>query len=94
MLLSIPQKDLPSEVAKDFWADTDTLTAGPDGLVAHSSRFSTHYASVKRVKGYSDVELLAKIKIDTTAYKQGLLVVRGNVYYDEGKRKKSTAGMY
>ena len=92
MLLSIPQKDLPSEIAKDFWADTDTLIAGPDGLVAHSSRFSTHYASIKRIKGYSDVELLAKIKIDTTAYKQGLLVVRGNVYYDENKKKKVDSG--
>nr|DAD96821.1 MAG TPA: hypothetical protein [Podoviridae sp. ctdDI2] len=92
MLLSIPQKDLPSEVVKDFWADTDTLTAGPDGLVAHSSRFSTHYASVKKAKGYSDVELLAKVKIDTTAYKQGLLVIRGNVYYDENKKKKVDSG--
>lgn len=92
MLLSIPQKDLPSEVVKDFWADTDTLTAGPDGLVAHSSRFSTHYASVKKVKGYSDVELLAKVKINTTAYKQGLLVVRGNVYYDERQKKKVDSG--
>ena len=92
MLLSIPQKDLPSEVSKDFWANTDTLTAGPDGLVAHSSRFSTHYASVKKVKGYSDVELLAKVKIDTTAYKQGLLVIRGNVYYDENKKKKIDSG--
>lgn len=92
MLLSIPQKDLPSEIAKDFWADTDTLIAGPDGLVAHSSRFSTHYASIKRVKGYSDVELLAKIKIDTTAYKQGLFVIRGNVYYDENKKKKVDSG--
>lgn len=92
MLLSIPQKDLPSEVVKDFWADTDTLAAGPDGLVAHSSRFSTHYASIKRVKGYSDVELLAKIKIDTTAYKQGLLVIRGNVYYDERQKKKVDSG--
>lgn len=92
MLLSIPQKDLPSEVAKDFWADTDTLAAGPDGLVAHSSKFSTHYASVKKVKGYSNVELLAKVKIDTTAYKQGLLVVRGNVYYDENKKKKVDSG--
>lgn len=92
MLLSIPQKDLPSEIAKDFWADTDTLIAGPDGLVAHSSRFSTHYASVKKVKGYSDVELLAKVKIDTTAYKQGLLVIRGNVYYDENKKKKVDSG--
>lgn len=92
MLLSIPQKDLPSEIAKDFWADTDTLTAGPDGLVAHSSRFSTHYASVEKVKGCSDVELLAKIKIDTTAYKQGLLVIRGNVYYDENKKKKIDSG--
>lgn len=92
MLLSISQKDLPSEVAKDFWADTDTLTAGPDGLVAHSSRFSTHYASVKKVKGYSDVELLAKVKIGTTAYKQGLLVIRGNVYYDENKKKKVDSG--
>ena len=92
MLLSIPQKDLPSEIAKDFWADTDTLAAGPDGLVAHSSRFSTHYASIKKVKGYSDVELLAKVKIDTTAYKQGLLVIRGNVYYDENKKKKVDSG--
>jgi hypothetical protein len=92
MLLSIPQKDLPSEVAKDFWADTDTLTAGPDGLVAHSSRFSTHYASVKKVKGYSNVELLAKVKIGTAAYKQGLLVIRGNVYYDEGQRKNVDSG--
>lgn len=92
MLLSIPQKDLPSEVAKDFWADTDTLTAGPDGLVAHSSRFSTHYASVKKVKGYSDVELLAKVKIGTPTYKQGLLVIRGNVYYDESKKKKVDSG--
>lgn len=92
MLLSIPQKDLPSEIAKDFWADADTLTAGPDGLVAHSSRFSTHYASVKKVKGYSDVELLAKVKIDTTAYKQGLLVIRGNVYYDENKKEKVDSG--
>lgn len=92
MLLSIPQKDLPSEVAKDFWADTDTLTAGPDGLVAHSSSFSTHYASVKKVKGHSDVELLAKVKIGTTAYKQGLLVIRGNVYYDENKKKKVDSG--
>nr|DAU24666.1 MAG TPA: hypothetical protein [Caudoviricetes sp.] len=92
MLLSISQKDLPSEVIKDFWADTDTLTAGPDGLVAHSSRFSTHYASVKKVKGYSDVELLAKVKINTTAYKQGLLVIRGNVYYDENKKKKVDSG--
>lgn len=92
MLLSIPQKDLPGEIAKDFWADTDTLTAGPDGLVAHSSRFSTHYASINKVKGYSDVELLAKVKIDTTAYKQGLLVIRGNVYYDENKKKKVDSG--
>lgn len=92
MLLSISQKDLPSEVSKDFWANTDTLTAGPGGLVAHSSRFSTHYASVKKVKGYSDVELLAKVKIDTTAYKQGLLVIRGNVYYDENKKKKVDSG--
>lgn len=92
MLLSIPQKDLPSEIAKDFWADTDTLTAGPDGLVAHSGRFSTHYASVKKVKGYSDIELLAKVKIDTTAYKQGLLIIRGNVYYDENKKKKIDSG--
>lgn len=92
MLLSIPQRDLPSEVTKDFWADTDTLAAGPDGLVAHSSRFSTHYASVKKAKGYSDVELLAKVKIDTTAYKQGLLVIRGNVYYDENKKKKVDSG--
>nr|DAN20794.1 MAG TPA: hypothetical protein [Caudoviricetes sp.] len=92
MLLSISQKDLPSEVVKDFWADTDTLTAGPDGLVAYSSRFSTHYASVKKVKGYSDVELLAKVKIDKTAYKQGLLVIRGNVYYDENKKKKVDSG--
>lgn len=92
MLLSIPQKDLPSEIAKDFWADTDTLIAGPDGLVAHSSGFSTHYASIKKVKGYSDVELLAKVKIDTPAYKQGLLVVRGNVYYDENKKKKVDSG--
>ena len=92
MLLSIPQKDLPSEVVKDFWADTDTLTAGPNGLVAHSGRFSTHYASVKQVKGCSNVELLAKVKIDTTAYKQGLLVVRGNVYYDEGQRKNVDSG--
>jgi hypothetical protein len=92
MLLSIPQKDLPSEVVKDFWADTDTLTAGPDGLVAHSGRFSTHYASVKKVKGYGDVELLAKVKINTTAYKQGLLVVRGNVYYDERQKKKVDSG--
>lgn len=92
MLLSIPQKDLPSEIAKDFWADADTLTAGPDGLVAHSSRFSTHYASVKKVKGYSNVELLARVKIDTAAYKQGLLVIRGNVYYDEGQRKNIDSG--
>lgn len=92
MLLSIPQKDLPSEVTKDFWANADTLTAGPDGLVAHSSRFSTHYASIKRVKGYSDVELLAKVKIDTTAYKQGLLVIRGNVYYDKTKKEKVDSG--
>lgn len=92
MLLSIPQKDLPSEVVKDFWADTDTLTAGPDGLVAHSSKFSTHYASVKKIKGYSNVELLARVKINTTAYKQGLLVVRGNIYYDENKKKNVDSG--
>ena len=92
MLLSIPQKDLPSEVAKDFWTDTDTLAAGPDGLVANSSRFSTHYASIKKIKGYSNVELLAKAKIDTTVYKQGLLVIRGNVYYDENKKKKVDSG--
>lgn len=92
MLLSIPQKDLPSEIVKDFWANTDTLTTAPDGLVAHSSRFSTHYASVRKAKGYSNVELLAKVKIDTTAYKQGLLVIRGNVYYDQNKKKNVDSG--
>lgn len=92
MLVSASWRDLPSLIIKDYWPETDSLLPGQDGLVANSSGFAVHYASLEPVKGQSNVELLAKVKIDTLEYKQGLLVVRGNIYYNKAKKKNTDSG--
>jgi hypothetical protein len=92
MLVSASWRDLPSLIVKDYWPDTDSLSPGPDGLVANSSGFAVHYASLEPVKGQSNVELLAKVKIDTLEHKQGLLVIRGNIYYNKSEKKNKDSG--
>lgn len=92
MLVPANWRDLPSLIVKDYWPKTDGLLPGPDGLVANSSGFAVHYASLEPVKGQSNVELLAKVKIDTLEYKQGLLVIRGNIYYNKAEKKNKDSG--
>lgn len=92
MLVSASWRDLPSLIIKDYWPETDSLSPGPDGLVANSSGFAVHYASLEPVKGQSNVELLAKVKIDTLEFKQGLLVIRGNIYYNKAEKKNKDSG--
>lgn len=92
MLVSASWRDLPSLIISDYWPKTDSLSPGPDGLVANSSGFAVHYASLEPVKGQSNVELLAKVKIDTLEHKQGLLVIRGNIYYNKSEKKNKDSG--
>lgn len=92
MLVSANWRDLPSLIISDYWPKTDSLSPGPDGLVANSSGFAVHYASLEPVKGQSNVELLAKVKIDTLDHKQGLLVIRGNIYYNKNEKKNKDSG--
>lgn len=79
MLVSLTPLQMSGNISKDYW-ELGSLAYGPDGLLAASTGFDTHYASVKDLKGYSDVELLTKFKADKITNKHGLLVIRGNVY--------------
>lgn len=78
MLLSLSPKQMSDKIVKDYWQNGD-ISFTDDGLVARSAGFDVHYASISRLKGQTDVELLAKVKIDTLVSKQGLFVIRGNV---------------
>ena len=91
MLVVADWRDIPSLVQKDYWPNGD-ISPGPNGLDATSIGFAVHYASLIPVKGQSDVELLAKVKIDTLVAKQGLLVVRGNVFFDQQQKRNRDSG--
>nr|DAJ95228.1 MAG TPA: hypothetical protein [Caudoviricetes sp.] len=91
MLVVADWRDLPSLIEKDYWANGD-ISPGQNGLEATSTGFAVHYASLTPVKGQSDVELLAKVKIDTLVAKQGLLVIRGNVFFDRQQNRNRDSG--
>lgn len=91
MLVVADWRDLPNLVRKDYWPNGEVLQ-GRFGLEASSTGFAVHYASLTPVKGQSDVELLAKVKIDTLVAKQGLLVIRGNVFFDRQQNRNRDSG--
>lgn len=91
MLVVADWRDLPNLVRKDYWPNGEVLP-GRFGLEANSTGFAVHYASLTPVKGQSDVELLAKVKIDTLVAKQGLLVIRGNVFFDRQQNRNHDSG--
>ena len=91
MLVVADWRDLPNLVRKDYWPNGEVLP-GRLGLEASSTGFAVHYASLTPVKGQSDVELLAKVKIDTLVAKQGLLVIRGNVFFDRQQNRNRDSG--
>lgn len=91
MLVVADWRDLPDLVRKDYWPNGD-ISPGQFGLDASSTGFAVHYASLTPVKGQSDVELLAKVKIDTLVAKQGLLVIRGNVFFDRQQNRNRDSG--
>nr|DAX76718.1 MAG TPA: hypothetical protein [Caudoviricetes sp.] len=91
MLVVADWRDLPNLVHKDYWPNGE-VSPGRFGLEASSTGFAVHYASLTPVKGQSDVELLAKVKIDTLVAKQGLLVIRGNVFFDRQKNRNRDSG--
>ena len=91
MLVVADWRDLPDLVHKDYWPNGNLLP-GRFGLDASSTGFAVHYASLTPVKGQSDVELLAKVKIDTLVAKQGLLVIRGNVFFDRQQNRNRDSG--
>lgn len=91
MLVVADWRDLPGLIQKDYWPNGG-ISPGPSGLDAISTGFAVHYASLIPVKGQSDVELLAKVKIDTLVAKQGLLVVRGNVFFDQQQKRNRDSG--
>nr|DAS50736.1 MAG TPA: hypothetical protein [Caudoviricetes sp.] len=91
MLVVADWRDLPDLVRKDYWPNGEVLS-GRFGLDASSTGFAVHYASLTPVKGQSDVELLAKVKIDTLVAKQGLLVIRGNVFFDRQQNRNRDSG--
>ena len=91
MLVVADWRDLPDLVHKDYWPNGEVLP-GRFGLDASSTGFAVHYASLTPVKGQSDVELLAKVKIDTLVAKQGLLVIRGNVFFDRQQNRNRDSG--
>lgn len=91
MLVTADWRDLPDLVRKDYWPNGEVLP-GRFGLAASSTGFAVHYASLTPVKGQSDVELLAKVKIDTPVAKQGLLVIRGNVFFDRQQNRNRDSG--
>lgn len=91
MLVVADWRDLPNLVRKDYWPNGEVLP-GRFGLEASSTGFAVHYASLTPVKGQSDVELLAKVKIDTLVAKQGLLVIRGNVFFDRQQNRNRDSG--
>lgn len=91
MLVTAEWRDLPDLIQKDYWPNGD-ISPGPNGLDATSAGFAVHYASLVPVKGQSDVELLAKVKIDTLVAKQGLLVIRGNVFFDKQQKRNRDSG--
>nr|DAF21558.1 MAG TPA: hypothetical protein [Caudoviricetes sp.] len=91
MLVVADWRDLPDLVRKDYWPNGEVLP-GRFGLEASSTGFAVHYASLTPVKGQSDVELLAKVKIDTLIAKQGLLVIRGNVFFDRQQNRNHDSG--
>ena len=91
MLVVADWRDLPDLVRKDYWPNGEVLP-GRFGLEAGSTGFAVHYASLTPVKGQSDVELLAKVKIDTLVAKQGLLVIRGNVFFDRQQNRNRDSG--
>nr|DAX25877.1 MAG TPA: hypothetical protein [Caudoviricetes sp.] len=91
MLVTAEWRDLPGLIQKDYWPNGD-ISPGPNGLDTTSTGFAVHYASLIPVKGQSDVELLAKVKIDTLVAKQGLLVIRGNVFFDRQQNRNRDSG--
>lgn len=91
MLVVADWRDLPDLVRKDYWPNGG-VSPGRFGLEANSTGFAVHYASLTPVKGQSDVELLAKVKIDTLVAKQGLLVIRGNVFFDRQQNRNRDSG--
>lgn len=91
MLVTADWRDLPDLVRKDYWPNGEVLP-GRFGLEASSTGFAVHYASLTPVKSQSDVELLAKVKIDTLVAKQGLLVIRGNVFFDRQQNRNRDSG--
>ena len=91
MLVVADWRDLPNLIQKDYWPNGD-ISPGQFGLDASSTGFAVHYASLTPVKGQSDVELLAKVKIDTLVAKQGLLVIRGNVFFDRQQNRNRDSG--
>lgn len=91
MLVVADWRDLPDLVRKDYWPNGE-VSPGRFGLEASSTGFAVHYASLTPVKGQSDVELLAKVKIDTLVAKQGLLVIRGNVFFDRQQNRNRDSG--
>lgn len=91
MLVVADWRDLPNLVHKDYWPNGE-VSPGRFGLEASSTGFAVHYASLTPVKGQSDVELLAKVKIDTLVAKQGLLVIRGNVFFDRQQNRNRDSG--
>lgn len=91
MLVVAEWRDLPDLIQKDYWPNGD-ISPGPSGLDATSTGFAVHYASLIPVKGQSNVELLAKVKTDTLVAKQGLLVVRGNVFFDQQQKRNRDSG--
>ena len=91
MLVVADWRDLPDLIRKDYWPNGEVLP-GRFGLEASSTGFAVHYASLAPVKGQSDVELLAEVKIDTLVAKQGLLVIRGNVFFDRQQNRNRDSG--
>lgn len=91
MLVVADWRDMPSLIQKDYWPNGD-ISPGMNGLDATSTGFAVHYASLIPIKGQSDVELLAKVKIDTLVAKQGLLVIRGNVFFDRQQNRNRDSG--
>lgn len=91
MLVVADWRDLPNLIEKDYWPNGD-ISPGQFGFDARSTGFAVHYASLTPVKGQSDIELLAKVKIDTLVAKQGLLVIRGNVFFDRQQNRNRDSG--
>lgn len=80
-----------SDFYNEYWANGKFYTENGE-IVLDSKEFADHYLGLKGFRGEEDVELLIRAKFEYSIHKQGLMMVRGSSFINQGTGQRVTTG--